>query len=234
MDIDKVAFTGSTLTGRNILKASAASNLKKVTLELGGKSPNIVFPDADLEQAVEWSAWGINMNYGQTCHAGTRIYVHADIYDKFCQSFTARMKKLVVGDNFDEKTDQGPQNSKIQYDKILSYLESGKKEGATVALGGNAHKGSEGGGYYIEPTIFTDVNPSMKIVQDEIFGPVVTIHKFTDEKDVIRQANDTTYGLAAGIHTKDYARAVRVTNKLKAGTCWVNLFNFVHWSLPFG
>ena len=234
MDIDKVAFTGSTITGRAVLKASAASNLKKVTLELGGKSPNIVFPDADLEKAVEWSAWGINMNYGQTCHAGTRIYVHEEVYDKFCELFTERMKKVVVGDNFDEKTDQGPQNSKLQYDKIQSYLESGKKEGATVALGGGVH-GKEGDpGFFIQPTIFTDVKPSMKIVQDEIFGPVVTIHKFNDEKDVIRQANDTTYGLAAGIHTKDYERAVRVTNKLKAGTTWVNMFNFVHWSLPFG
>lgn len=234
MDIDKVAFTGSTVTGRAILKASAASNLKKVTLELGGKSPNIVFPDADLEQAVEWSAWGINMNYGQTCHAGTRIYVHSSIYDKFTELFTARMKKVVVGDNFDSDTDQGPQNSKMQYDKILSYLESGKKEGAKVALGGNAYKEKGSGGYYIEPTIFTDVQPNMKIVKEEIFGPVVTVHKFDDEADVIRQANDTTYGLAAGIHTKDYERAIRVTAKLRAGTCWVNLFNFVHWSLPFG
>lgn len=163
MDIDKVAFTGSTVTGRAVLRAAADSNLKKVTLELGGKSPNIIFPDADLEKAVAWSAWGINMNYGQTCHAGTRIYVHEDVYDKFTELFTKRMKEVVVGDNFDESTDQGPQNSKLQHDKIKSYLEVGQKEGATVALGGKAHE-APGGGYFIQPTIFTNVTPEMRIV----------------------------------------------------------------------
>lgn len=234
MDIDKVAFTGSTVTGRAILRAAADSNLKKVTLELGGKSPNIIFPDADLAKAVEWSAWGINMNHGQTCHAGTRIYVHEEVYDKFVELFTERMKQVAVGDNFDDSTDQGPQNSKLQHDKIIGYLESGKSEGATVALGGNAHKTPSGDGYFIEPTIFTNVQPNMKIVREEIFGPVVTVTKFTSEEEVIKLANDTTYGLAAGIHTMDYQRAIRVTNKLKAGTAWVNMFNFVHWSIPFG
>lgn len=233
MDIDKVAFTGSTATGRAVLRAAADSNLKKVTLELGGKSPNIIFPDADLEKAVQWSAWGINMNYGQTCHAGTRIYVHEDVYDKFIELFTARMKEVVVGDNFDESTDQGPQNSKLQHDKIKGYLEAGQKEGATVALGGKAHE-APGGGYFIQPTIFTNVTPEMKIVKEEIFGPVVTVTKFKTEEEVLELANNTTYGLAAGIHTNDYQRAIRVTNKLKAGTAWVNMFNFVHWSIPFG
>jgi aldehyde dehydrogenase (NAD+) len=205
-----------------------------VTLELGGKSPNIVFPDADLEKAVAWSAWGINMNYGQTCHAGTRIYVHEDIYDKFTSLFTARMKEVKIGDNFDPDTDQGPQNSKMQHDKIKNYLEVGRAEGATVALGGKAHEHPSGAGYFIEPTIFTDVTPDMKIVKEEIFGPVVTITKFKDEKEVIALANDTSYGLAAGVHTNDYQRAMRVTNKLKAGTTWVNMFNFVSWSIPFG
>ena len=166
----------------------------------------------------KYSLLTLPRNYGQTCHAGTRIYVHEDIYDKFCELFTARLKKVKVGDNFDSSTDQGPQNSKIQHDKIKSYLDIGKQEGATVALGGEAHGDADGSnGYWIQPTIFTNVKPSMRIVQEEIFGPVVTMHKFTDEKEVIRQANDTTYGLAAGIHTKDYERAVRVTNKLKAG-----------------
>ncbi|CAK4033512.1 Aldehyde dehydrogenase [Lecanosticta acicola] len=232
MDVDKVAFTGSTVTGRAILIAAAKSNLKKVTLELGGKSPNIIFPDADLEKAVDWSVWGIHMNFGQTCHAGTRIYVHEDVYDKFLEAYTAKMKAITVGDNFDDKNSQGPQNSQVQFDKISSYLKLGKDEGATVHLGGNAKQTD--GGYYIEPTIFTDVQPDMKIVKEEIFGPVVVVAKFKSEEEVIEMANDTTYGLAAGIHTKDYERAVRVTAALKAGTTWVNMFNFVHWSMPFG
>lgn len=163
MDVDKVAFTGSTATGRAILKASASSNLKKVTLELGGKSPNIIFPDADIEKAVEWSAWGINMNFGQTCHAGTRIYVHEDVYDKFLTAYTNRMSSMKVGDNFDPSIDQGPQNSKMQFRKILDYIESGKQEGATVHLGGKVSEAVGGEGYYIEPTIFTDVKPEMKV-----------------------------------------------------------------------
>jgi aldehyde dehydrogenase (NAD+) len=186
MGIDKVAFTGSTATGRNIMKSAASSNLKKVTLELGGKSPvgktvaklvkrlltvvqNIVFPDADIEKAVEWSAWGINMNFGQTCHAGTRIYVHEDVYDKFVEAYTARMARIKVGDNFDSTVDQGPQNSKMQYDKILGYIESGKSEGATVHLGGKAAKTGVQGGYYIEPTIFTNVKPDMKVYCNSYF-----------------------------------------------------------------
>lgn len=163
MDIDKLAFTGSTATGRSILKASASSNLKKVTLELGGKSPNIIFPDVDMEKAVEWSAWGINMNFGQTCHAGTRIYVHGSVYEKFLEAYTERMKKVKVGSSFEAGIDQGPMNSKMQYDKILSYIESGIEEGATVHLGGKPIDSKEG--YHIEPTIFTDVKPEMKVGQ---------------------------------------------------------------------
>ncbi|KAF7558114.1 hypothetical protein G7Z17_g88 [Cylindrodendrum hubeiense] len=234
MDIDKVAFTGSTTTGRTILKASATSNLKKVTLELGGKSPNIVFPDADIDNVVAWSAWGINLNFGQTCHAGTRIYVHEDIYDTFVQKFTARMAEIKVGDNFDPTTDQGPQNNKMQLDKILEYIESGKQEGATIQLGGKVSTAGTKGGYYMEPTIFTDVKPDMKIMKEEIFGPVVAISKFSTEAEVLKLANDSNYGLAAAVHTKDYERAVRVTNALQAGTTWVNMYNFVHWSIPFG
>jgi aldehyde dehydrogenase (NAD+) len=191
-----------------------------------------VFPDADIKKAVEWSAWGINMNFGQTCHAGTRIYVHADVYDEFVSAYTARLKTVKVGDNFDKDVDQGPQNSKMQYEKILGYIDSGKSEGAKLALGGEAL--NAGNGYYIQPTIFTDVKPNMKIMREEIFGPVVAIAKFTSEEEVIALANDTTYGLAAGIHTKDYERAIRVTNALQAGTTWVNMYNFVHWSIPFG
>lgn len=234
MDVDKLAFTGSTATGRAILRASANSNLKKVTLELGGKSPNIIFQDADIDEAVEWSAWGINMNFGQTCHAGTRIFVHEDIYDNFMEKFTARMKQVKVDNpQVANDADQGPQNSKLQYDKILGYIQSGIDEGATAHLGGKALQRGDGG-YFIEPTIFTNVRPEMKIMREEIFGPVVAVAKFSTEEEVLRAANDTTYGLAAGIFTKDYQRAVRVTNALKAGTAWVNMYNFVHWSMPFG
>ncbi|KAF4997544.1 hypothetical protein FDECE_12074 [Fusarium decemcellulare] len=234
MGVDKVAFTGSTTTGRAIMKSAASSNLKKVTLELGGKSPNIVFADADLDKAADWSAWGINMNFGQTCHAGTRIYVHEDVYDAFVEKFSQRLSKIKVGDNFDPATDQGPQNSKMQYDKILGYIESGKQEGATIALGGKAAATGTDGGYYIEPTIFTNVKPDMKIMQEEIFGPVVAISKFSNEEEVIGLANDSSYGLAAAVHTKDYERALRVTSQLQAGTTWVNMYNFVHYSIPFG
>ncbi|KAF4467034.1 Aldehyde dehydrogenase [Fusarium albosuccineum] len=234
MGVDKVAFTGSTATGRAIMKSAASSNLKKVTLELGGKSPNIVFADADLDKAADWSAWGINMNFGQTCHAGTRIYVHEDVYDAFVEKFSQRLSKIKVGDNFDPTTDQGPQNSKMQYDKILGYIESGKQEGATIALGGKAAATGTDGGYYIEPTIFTNVKPDMKIMKEEIFGPVVAISKFSNEEEVIDLANDSSYGLAAAVHTKDYERALRVTGQLQAGTTWVNMYNFVHYSIPFG
>lgn len=239
MDVDKVAFTGSTATGRAILRASAASNLKKVTLELGGKSPNIIFADADLDEAVEWSAWGINMNFGQTCHAGTRIFVHEDVYDAFLAKYTARMREITVGNPQSAGAaapDQGPQNSKMQYEKILGYIQSGISEGATAHLGGKAvqQPGADSKGYYIEPTIFTDVKPDMKIMREEIFGPVVTVGKFKDESDVIFQANNTPYGLAAGVFTNDFRRAIRVTGAIRAGTLWINCFNLVHWSMAFG
>lgn len=191
------------------------------------------------------------MNFGQTCHAGTRIYVHEDVYDDFVQRFSKRMSKLKVGDNFDPTTDQGPQNSKMQYEKILGYIESGKEEGATVQLGGKACNTGLPGGYYIEPTIFTNAKPDMKvchgsyltpnsathnaqIMKEEIFGPVVCISKFSAEDEVLELANDSSYGLAAAVHTKDYERAVRVTGALQAGTTWVNMYNFVHHSIPFG
>ncbi|RSM04324.1 hypothetical protein CEP52_006916 [Fusarium oligoseptatum] len=232
MDVDKVAFTGSTATGRAILKAAASSNLKKVTLELGGKSPNIVFPDADIEKAAHWSLFGIDFHAGQVCHAGTRIYVHEDVYDAFLAAFTKRMAAVNVGANFDGETDQGAIINKSQYDKIMGFIESGKKQGAKLHLGGRSV--ARNGGYFIQPTIFTNVTPDMEIVREEIFGPVVVVAKFKSEDEVLRLANDSPFGLAAGIHTKDYQRAVRVTRKLKAGTAWVNMFNFVHWSMPFG
>lgn len=219
MDIDKVAFTGSTVVGRTIMKAAASSNLKKVTLELGGKSPNIVFDDADIEQAISWVNFGIYFNHGQCCCAGTRIFVQEGIYDKFLEAFKKRAELNKVGDPFSEDTFQGPQVSQLQFDRIMSYIQSGKDEGAVVEVGGGRHGDK---GYFIQPTIFSNVRPDMKIMQEEIFGPVCAISKFKDEEEVIRLSNETNYGLAAAIHTKDLNTSIRVSNALKAGTVWVN------------
>ncbi|KAJ7042261.1 aldehyde dehydrogenase domain-containing protein [Mycena alexandri] len=231
MDIQKLAFTGSTLVGRKVMAAAAASNLKNVTLELGGKSPNIVFDDADLEQAVNWAAHGIFWNHGQACCAGSRIYVQAGIYDEFLAALTEKTLGIKVGDPFAEGVDQGPQVSQLQYDRIMGYIDAGKKEGATLHTGGSRH-GTEG--YFIQPTIFTDTKPNMRIVQEEIFGPVGVVIKFTDEADVIRQANDTMYGLAAAVFSQDINRALTTAHKLQAGTAWVNCFNQLHANVPFG
>ena len=219
MDVDKVAFTGSTVVGRTIMKAAASSNLKKVTLELGGKSPNIVFDDADIDATISWVNFGIYYNHGQCCCAGSRIYVQEGIYDKFVAAFKERAQKNKVGDPFAEDTFQGPQVSQVQYDRIMGYIKTGREEGATVEIGGERHGDK---GYFIQPTIFSNVRSDMKIVQEEIFGPVCTIAKFKDEEEVIGLSNDTTYGLAAAVHTKDITTAIRVSNALRAGTVWVN------------
>jgi len=229
--IQKVAFTGSTLVGRKVMEAAARSNLKNVTLELGGKSPTIVFEDADLDQAVNWAAHGVFWNHGQTCCAGTRIFVQASIYDKFLAKFTEKTKSIKVGDPFHEGIDQGPQVSQLQFDRIMSYIQSGKDQGAKVHTGGERH-GKEG--YFIQPTIFTDTKPEMKIVQEEIFGPVGVLIKFEDEEDVVHQANDTLYGLAAAVFSQDITRALNTAHKLKAGTAWVNCCNVLNANVPFG
>lgn len=231
MDVDKVAFTGSTIVGRTIMKAAASSNLKKVTLELGGKSPNIVFNDADIEQAISWVNFGIYYNHGQCCCAGTRIYVQEGIYDKFVEAFKKRAVANKVGDPFAQDTFQGPQVSQLQFDRIMGYIQSGKEEGATVEVGGERHGDK---GYFIQPTIFSNVRSDMKIMQEEIFGPVCAIAKFKDEEEVIKLGNDTQYGLAAAVHTKDLNTALRVSKALKAGTVWVNCYNMLNHQLPFG
>jgi len=231
MDIDKVAFTGSTVVGRQIMKAAASSNLKKVTLELGGKSPNIVFDDADIDNAISWVNFGIFFNHGQCCCAGSRIYVQEGIYDKFLQRFKERAQNNAVGDPFDQKTFQGPQVSQVQFDRIMSYIDAGKQAGATVEIGGN-RKGDKG--FFIEPTIFSNVTEDMKIVQEEIFGPVCSISKFSTKEEAIKLGNSTTYGLAAALHTKNLNTALEVSNALKAGTVWVNTYNTLHHQLPFG
>ncbi|OJD17090.1 aldehyde dehydrogenase [Emergomyces pasteurianus Ep9510] len=231
MDIDKIAFTGSTIVGRQILQAAAKSNLKKVTLELGGKSPNIVFNDADIENAISWVNFGIYFNHGQCCSAGSRILVEEGIYDTFLERFKARAAKNKVGDPFQSDTFQGPQVSQLQFDRIMGYIQDGKAAGAKVEIGGE-RLGSQG--YYIQPTIFSNVTEDMKIVKEEIFGPVCSIQKFKDEADAIRIANNTSYGLAAAVHTTNLNTSIRVSNALKAGTVWVNNYNMISYQTPFG
>ncbi|KAK9729543.1 aldehyde dehydrogenase (NAD(P)(+)) ald5 [Basidiobolus ranarum] len=230
-DVHKVAFTGSTITGRAIMKAAADSNIKKISLELGGKSPNIIFADADIDKAVQWASTGIFFNHGQTCCAGSRIYVQEDAYEEFLEKFKKKASSIKLGDPFHPETTQGPLVSKLQFDRVMSYIEDGKKEGATCELGGSRWGKV---GYFVEPTIFTDVREDMKIMKEEIFGPVVAITTFKDEKEVIEKAHCTEYGLAAAVFTKDVSKAIRVSNDLQAGTVWVNCYNSLDASTPFG
>lgn len=231
MKIKKIAFTGSTASGRHIMKSAAMSNVKKVTLELGGKSPNIVFADADLEKAADIVHAGIFYNSGEVCSAGSRIYVQEDVYDKFVQLFKAKTEATKVGDPFEKSTYYGPQTSKAQMERVLNYIQDGIKAGAKVLTGGERLNRK---GYYIQPTVFSDVTEDMTIVREEIFGPVVTITKFKTIEDALSLSHDTEYGLAAGIHTSDASRAIRVANRLRAGTVWVNTFNDFHHQVPFG
>ena len=231
MDVDKIAFTGSTTIGRLILEASAKSNLKKTTLELGGKSPNIVFNDADIDRAVSWSVYGIFWNHGQCCCAGSRILVQEGIYDEFIARFNERVQANKVGDPFLPDTFQGPQISQLQFDRIMTYIAHGKEEGATLAIGGS-RLGNQG--YFIQPTVFTNVTEDMKIHNEEIFGPVVCIQKFKTEEEAVRIGNNTKYGLAAAIHTTNLNTALRVSSHLHAGTIWTNTYNQISYQAPFG
>ncbi|MGC1870097.1 MAG: aldehyde dehydrogenase family protein [Acidobacteriaceae bacterium] len=231
MDVDKVAFTGSTETGRLILEAAAKSNLKRVTLELGGKSPNIIFQDTDLDEAVEGAHLGIFSNQGQICCAGSRVFVEEKIYDQFIEKSVARAKKRAVGDPFDPKTEQGPQVDRAQFDKVMGYIESGQGEGATLAYGG---KRVGNRGYFIEPTVFADVQDGMRIAREEIFGPVMSVIPFKDLDEVITRANRTIYGLAAGVWTRDIKKAHAIANGVRAGTVWVNCYNILDTRAPFG
>ncbi|KAF5205373.1 Aldehyde dehydrogenase family 2 member c4 [Thalictrum thalictroides] len=221
MDIDKVSFTGSTEVGRLVMQAAAQSNLKVVSLELGGKSPVIIFDDADVDMAVD----------GEMCIAGSRVYVQEGIYDRFVQKAAEKAKAWVVGDPFDPLTLQGPQADKKQFDKILSYIEHGKREGATLLTGGKACSEK---GYYIEPTIFTDVKEDMLIVKDEIFGPVMSLMKFKTVEEAIKRANSTRYGLAAGIVTNNLNTVNRVSRSIRAGIIWVNCYLVLSGDFPFG
>ncbi|KAM6967690.1 aldehyde dehydrogenase, mitochondrial-like [Aplochiton taeniatus] len=231
MDVDKVAFTGSTEVGYLIQKASGASNLKKVTLELGGKSPNIIMSDANMEEAVEQSHFALFFNQGQCCCAGSRTYVQADIYDEFVERSVERAKKRVVGDPFNLNTEQGPQVDEEQFKKILGYISSGKREGAKLMCGGGV---AADRGYFIQPTIFGDVQDNMTIAREEIFGPVMQILKFNTMEEVVERANDTIYGLAAAVFTKDLDKAHYVSNGLRAGTVWINCYDVFGAQAPFG
>jgi aldehyde dehydrogenase (NAD+) len=231
MDIDKVAFTGSTETGRLIQQAAARSNLKRVTLELGGKSPNIIFADTDLDEAVEGAHIGIFANQGQVCCAGSRVFVEDSIYDRFLEKSITRAQSRVLGDPFDPKTDQGPQVNQAQFEKVLGYIESGKAEGAHLACGGEQFGDK---GYFIQPTVFSGVADEMKIAREEIFGPVMSVMRFSDVGEVIGRANDTVYGLSAGVWTRDIRKATAVANGIRAGTVWVNCYNVLDTRAPFG
>jgi aldehyde dehydrogenase (NAD+) len=231
MDVDKVAFTGSTEVGRLIMTAAAQSNLKRVTLELGGKSPNIIFADTDMDAAVEGAHMGIFVNQGQSCCAGSRVFVEEKIYEQFVEKSVARAAKRRVGDPLDPTTDQGPQVDQSQFDRIMGYIESGRTEGATLACGGE-RVGNRG--YFIRPTVFADVQDDMTIAREEIFGPVMSVIAFKDVDEVIARANNTDYGLAAGVWTSDIKKAHAVANGVRAGTVWVNCYHVLDARAPFG
>jgi len=231
MDVDKVAFTGSTEVGHLIMEAAAKSNLKRVTLELGGKSPNIVFADTDLDEAVEGAHFGLFFNHGQCCCAGSRVFVEQKIYDQFVEKSGARARKRTVGDPFDAATEQGPQVDEAQFDKVMSYIDSGRKEGAKLVCGGD-RVGDRG--YFIQPTVFADVQDGMKIAKEEIFGPVMSIIPFQSVDEVVERANRTTYGLAAAVWTRDIQKAHAIANSVRAGTVWVNCYNVLDTRAPFG
>ncbi len=234
MDVDKVAFTGGTATGRSIMQ-SATSNIKKISLELGGKSPNIVFADADFETAVDYALFAIFCNQGQVCSAGSRLLLEQSLYDKFIERLVERTKKIKVGKGLDPSTEMGPVISEQHMNKILNYIEIGKKEGAKLVCGGNRIFTEElKDGYFIEPTIFIDTTPDMRIVQEEIFGPVLAIQKFKDEADAIHLANDSIYGLAGGVFTNNSAKAHRVIKKLRAGITWINAYHPTYNEAPWG
>jgi aldehyde dehydrogenase (NAD+) len=231
MDVDKIAFTGSTEVGQLIMEAAAKSNLKPVTLELGGKSPNIIFDDVDLDEAVEGAHMGLFSNQGQSCCAGSRVFVQQTIYERFMEKSIARAAKRVVGDPFDHKTELGPLVDQTQFDRVMGYIDSGRDEGAELACGGD-RIGSRG--YFIQPTIFARVEDRMKIAREEIFGPVMSVIPFQTVDEVIVRANATKYGLAAAVWTRDIKKALAVSNGVRAGTLWVNCYNVMDTRAPFG
>jgi phenylacetaldehyde dehydrogenase len=229
-DVDKIAFTGSTEVGKLILQA-AAGNLKKVSLELGGKSPNVVLEDADVDAVIPGAASAIFFNQGQCCCAGSRLYVDKKIFDKVVDGVAQNASKIRVGPGFDPENDMGPLVSEEQLNRVCGYLESGQQEGAK-ALTGGSRDGTRG--YFVKPTVLVNTTDKMKVVQEEIFGPVVTAIPFSDPNEIVAKANDTIYGLAAGIWTRDIKKAHALASKLRAGTVWINCYNVFDAALPFG
>ena len=229
--VDKVAFTGSTATGRAVAHA-AAENLNPVTLELGGKSPQVVFPDADLAAAANGVIAGVFAATGQTCMAGSRLIVHADVHDELVRLVAERASQIRLGDPNDPDTEMGPVANRQQYDKVVGYLESARAEGGVFATGGGPD--TERGGLFVRPTVVTGVTLDSTIVREEVFGPVLAAYTFTDEDEAIKLANDTPFGLAGAVWTKDVHRAHRVAAKIKAGTVWINAYRVVSPSVPFG
>ncbi|HXW53688.1 MAG TPA: aldehyde dehydrogenase family protein [Myxococcota bacterium] len=228
--VDKVAFTGSTEVGKLIVQA-ASGNLKKVSLELGGKSPNIIFDDADIDSAIVGAAGAIFFNHGQCCCAGSRLFVAEKIYDRVVEGVKQQAQKIKLGVGMDQETQMGPLVSKEQFDRVTSYIQAGLKDGAQAICGGKT-SGSEG--YFVEPTVLTNTKKTMSVITEEIFGPVVCAMPFKSEEEVLASANDSIFGLAAGIWTKDVSKAHRVAKALRAGTVWVNCYNVFDASLPFG
>lgn len=230
-DIQKVAFTGSVEIGRLVMEAAAKSNLKRVSLELGGKSPVVVFDDADIDFAVETSHEALFSNHGQSCCAGSRTYVHEKIYDKFVAKATEMAKARAVGNPFEETTKQGPQIDDEMMTKVLGYIESGKQQGAKLECGG---KRIGDVGFFIEPTVFSNVKDDMKIAQEEIFGPVQSIFKFSSIDEMVDRANNVKYGLAAAVITNDINKAMKFANSVDAGSVWINCYDAVLPQTPFG
>jgi len=230
LDVDKVAFTGSTEVGRMIVHA-AAGNLKRVSLELGGKSPNVVFQDADMDVAIPGAASAIFFNHGQCCCAGSRLYIEKEVFDRVVDGIAEKAKKIRVGSGLDPKTQMGPLVSEEQLTRVCGYLESGFSQGAKAIAGGHK-KGDKG--YFVEPTVLVETREDMKVVQEEIFGPVVVAMPFTNAEELVPRANDNVYGLAAGIWTQDISKAHRLAESMQAGTVWINCYNIFDAALPFG